>query len=746
MITAPYNFVPLNKEVFYPSWSNEKTTRDEAGNLKFPVHDIPFEDGESGVIDITITAKSPIYIRNHYQNGDDFYEIEKKGEEGKKEKVKVSKEFCHFVNPDGAKEFYIPGSSLKGMIRSVLEIMSFSKIRISEEHKKPLSVRDMTEDKSTGQIFNSPMVHIANGIGLLKFTKAGLATIDDYTIESKGEYGKNYAIRKIKFNQIKQVYPNFDREETYANKYKVLGTNTSININVLGKPDANRRYLAEYSHASNKQGIIVCNSYIDGPKGGKKYEFIICKDDFNETISFGKNETEKEILDNFKKVYFSEGNSETQKLGKFWKEQLTQNNPIPVFFKKSKKGKIQAIGLTQIFKLAYSKTIFDAVKQTTVPNKLDLAETIFGTEKEKLALKGRVQFSHLKSTTERYEKQVDVILGSPNPTYYPNYIRQTDVNGNKVNKYITLMDKNAEISGWKRYPLHSELMPSGESSDKEKVKTHFKPLPSETVFEGKLRFHNLKKAEIGALFSAMTFHGNHNCMHNIGMAKSLGYGKIGISLTPKNLKYTENEYLQEFETMMNSEIPGWLALTQIEELFAMANVNAKPNSNLEYQLLENPNPKEEYSTTNKHGKKIYEKNDFTGAKKAKEYLLLHSLNAPKASKNLNKTPTQKTEKELKIKTQVQNTQKDVISKTKMRKAIAEVWSKKFGIFYHPNQINEFFSKDGYKTTPPEQQKVYETYRDDTEISNIFKQIKDFNDGLMGEAKKQKLYEKLESML
>jgi len=43
MITAPFNFVPLNKKVFFPDWA-EKVS-----------HDIPFSDGESGVIDITIS-------------------------------------------------------------------------------------------------------------------------------------------------------------------------------------------------------------------------------------------------------------------------------------------------------------------------------------------------------------------------------------------------------------------------------------------------------------------------------------------------------------------------------------------------------------------------------------------------------------------------------------------------------------------------------------------------------------------
>jgi len=100
MITAPFNFVPLSEKVFFPEWSEQVS------------HDIPFSDGESGVIDITITAKSPIFIRNHYVEGDDFY-TDNGGN-------KISTEFCHSKGTP-----YIPATSVKGMVRGVLEIMSF---------------------------------------------------------------------------------------------------------------------------------------------------------------------------------------------------------------------------------------------------------------------------------------------------------------------------------------------------------------------------------------------------------------------------------------------------------------------------------------------------------------------------------------------------------------------------------------------------------------------------------------------
>jgi len=60
-IPSPYNFVPLSKHVFFPDWSGQVSM------------DVPFSDGISGTLEIKVTAKSPIYIRNggaHPENSD----------------------------------------------------------------------------------------------------------------------------------------------------------------------------------------------------------------------------------------------------------------------------------------------------------------------------------------------------------------------------------------------------------------------------------------------------------------------------------------------------------------------------------------------------------------------------------------------------------------------------------------------------------------------------------------------------
>jgi len=561
MITAPFNFVPLNKEVFYPFWAKDVS------------HDVPFEDEESGVIDITITAQSPIFIRNHSSDKD-----------------KPSNEFCYFKNSDDAKEFYIPGSSIKGMIRSVLEIMSFSKIKIDEEKlKKSLSVRDMTNRRE--------LVGSANGCGFL--------VLDD----DKSYIEDCEKILTISHQDLKSMCGGIKKVESARAKYEKYGfqqiqfTTYTKMMDVHGRKIPKK--MAKIDDRSTNTGTLV----FTGDIGNKKNEFVFKPN--GEEIPISDNS----VVSDFKKVYFE---SEESLDGQFWKKQYkARKAKIPIFYTKNN-NKIQALGLTQLFKLAYKKSLFDAAKQNTDNNKLDMAETIFGTQKDKLALKGRVQFSHLKADRVRFEKdEVEQVLGSPNPTYYPNYIRQTNTNGNKVNQYKTQMDEDAQISGWKRYPLqsniqHYDLPQNGYGKTNHDVTTKFKPLDKGTIFHGKVRFHNLKKAEIGALLSALTFHGkNNNHKHNLGMAKSLGYGKISIQLNLQDLKYSQDDYLDSFEKLMDSwdtkEYVNWLKSPQMIEILSMSDVNN--NKVLRYQQLENKTP-------------IYgrEKNDFSGAKKAKEFL------------------------------------------------------------------------------------------------------------------------------
>ncbi|MDR0612489.1 MAG: RAMP superfamily CRISPR-associated protein [Dysgonamonadaceae bacterium] len=102
-IKAPFNFVPVSEKVFFPDWADQIS------------HDIPFEDGESGVIELKITAESPVFVRNGHTKAD---------------ADNKSDEFKSFSKIDN--KYFIPATTIKGAIRNVLEIMSFGKMRLDE--------------------------------------------------------------------------------------------------------------------------------------------------------------------------------------------------------------------------------------------------------------------------------------------------------------------------------------------------------------------------------------------------------------------------------------------------------------------------------------------------------------------------------------------------------------------------------------------------------------------------------------
>lgn len=557
MITAPYNFVPLNDKIFYPPWINEESLKN--------IHDVPFEDAESGVIGLEVTAKSPIFIKDG----------------------KNPREFCHFINENGGKEYYIPATSIKGMIRNVLEIMSFSKIRIDEgKHKKYLSVRDMTDRRKLAGIVNET----SGGCGFL--IKSG----NEYIVEDCGKpitISHDNLENKFTFFNKKKAHEKTntnDKKEPEKTKYEKCNISREIKFKTYiehGKCDIVR---ARIDSNSNRSGIVVFTGDIDM----KKHEFVFAKNG-------NKFKLNKRVFEDFKIVYFDDKES---KYGQYWKEQFDQGIPVPVFYNTDK----TAIGLTQIFKLAYKKTIFEAAKQTSDESKFDLAETIFGTVRGDKALKGRVYFSHLRSTIERFESQKTEqgVFGTPNPSYYPNYLEQNS------GRYVTLMDANARIRGYKRYPLHSSIEQLSLGNGNKDMVVEFKPLPVNSVFRGKIVFHNLKKVEIGALLSAITFHGRSDkFMHNIGFAKPYGYGKIDIKISLKDLEHSKDEYLNEFKKQMDEFKPNWLGSEQIKELCEMASVKYKASRLLQYQQLENS--KSDYMKNGGNRKKV-ESNEFLGAK------------------------------------------------------------------------------------------------------------------------------------
>src|SRR5690606_23417021 len=108
--------------------------------------------------------------------------------------------------------------------------------------------------------------------------------------------------------------------------------------------------------------------------------------------------------------------------------------------------------------------------------------------------------------------------------------------------------------------------------DNSNIQSTFNPLGTGTVFVSKIRFHNLKKVEIGALLSAISFHGYSDTFsHSLGAAKPLGYGKIKVEI--KEMKFLSEKleyYLELYEDQMERHKSNWFKSDRMLQFLTMA--------------------------------------------------------------------------------------------------------------------------------------------------------------------------------
>jgi len=414
----------------------------------------------------------------------------------------------------------------------------------------------------------------------------------------------------LNINKIQTIKNRNYDPKTARYKYELLGQQSLSlleNVNFDIDEDIANEYMPRRSKivpGGSIRGTIVLTGQPDKWKierknvkgAGKFYEFIF--PDSLKTISISDLEVEQ-----FKFMY------KDSEDWKYWNKKLLNGNKIPVFFRVSGKGddiRIKDLGFALLYKLPYNNSVKEVVDsyQKTQHDKIDLSQAILGFTSKDKSLKGRVQFGHAfaeKSTVIELP-EVKTALGSPKASYYPLYIKQQS-NNNHVAQYETY--NNGVISGWKRYPIKKELLPEKSAGDK--LDTRFKPIKPGAIFKSVIIFHNLKKIELGAILSSITFHGHQNeICHSVGMAKPLGYGQLKVNSCQLkgDIKFNEKELMAYFEKQMNEFlIQNWVDTEQIAELFSMGYSNhGVTNSELSYMKLE-----------------MKGANEFESSKKAKEF-------------------------------------------------------------------------------------------------------------------------------
>lgn len=555
-LSAPYRFVPLSRYILRPSWASHVS------------HDHPFNDGVCGELELSLTAHTRLCVGGKQRPAN--------------EKEAGLVEF--FRTPEG--KLAIPGSSLKGMLRTVMEIACFGHFQQVENQQ--LGVRDISRGNN---FYSLAMNRMPISVGWLRFD-AG-----EWRLTPCSYVRLNQQKLIDHFRISKELWKKTSAPEK---RYNLLNGLQGVSFNTAPYPYDCKLEAVDLGAGEHHGTVVVTGQPgkpFDSGKGAKKREFIFYNErpDALTTIS-------PEVMQGFLHIHADSAE------WKYWKAKLNQpvgNFPgVPIFYHQQA-GQVISLGLSRMYKLPYKHSLHDAIGHTqpahVMAEQPDMAGLVFGWLDEQSAdqnLRGRVMPSNLHTEElPSLRRDGPVVLSTPKPTFYPAYIHQPRESG----AYKTLMDKDAELAGWKRYPVREDAdVPELTDLVKKnkKVQTYLETVPKGTTFSGKLRVHNLRLVELGALLWCIDFGQRDQCRHALGLGKPLGFGQVALNLQVARLKHNDiahsavssDTLLQAartaFEHYMDNawqqatggSEQSWEKSPQVTHLLAMADpVNARGN-------------------------------------------------------------------------------------------------------------------------------------------------------------------------
>jgi CRISPR-associated protein (TIGR03986 family) len=633
-VSAPFRFAPIHRWVYFPEWGPLVT------------HDVPFRDGWSGEIELDITAVTPLLV----------------GGTRRSPKETLEGEVWPVQLPDG--QWTIPPSSLQGTVRSILEIATFAQLGPWIDDKR-FGIRDLTppaepyyqrrlnDVSSSRPLKVDPRVRTGwlrrNEDGKFELKRCAFARIEYSDLElltgvktdkwcrksnADERYGwvKPEALRQGLDVQRAQPQPRHShRGGNLSIAYRKV---TGIKGTTVGK-------------------IVLTGNPSDPPKNpgrpSKHLEFFFFDEQPAKELPQFEDRWEE-----FKSIHEPDDGRPVNPNWEYFRDKgypgeedrvpFKNGGWMPIFYLENAndKDRIESFGLAFMFKLAHELLTRELLINSS-PDHLaqdkgaDLPSLIFGSvaDGEGGGLKRRAAFDVAVATLPQgkglMNREPTVLLG-PKPSYFPIYVRQPGWETGRLAEqndrrapyatYTPLNEKrfanNAfrkpeherpELAGVKIWPAKSVRFPplSPEIQNNHKVQTRLRALPEGTRFERvKLRVHNLRTVELGALVWALTFgdmeavHGKDSGKrHRLGMGKPYGLGQISIKIAGVNLRPNDpaaihqplDDALKVFEEHMaavyrddSGDSGAWSDSAQVRALRKAA--KPQHGENLEYMQLQ----------------------------------------------------------------------------------------------------------------------------------------------------------------
>ncbi|MCI9101289.1 MAG: TIGR03986 family CRISPR-associated RAMP protein [Lachnospiraceae bacterium] len=531
-VGAPYNFVSFSHKVYeYPE-------------NKLTAHDQISENLVTGEISYVLRAETPVII----DNGKGRFRRDARG------------------------RYAIPGSTMRGLIRSNVQILGLSgfeddiddyslmyrNVANGAEKKryntvlgaKPLRINDGNRNYSIGVLQNVHAGYVSNENGryviyqtCIDSIKKEFKEMNYYVLSERkiiGDYLKNpqkfqYKVFRSQGKSILQHEFVPFRQERSGKRVQYVGRKNRdykpYCIKVSYKVAHEKDIVAvgmpgEYA----EEGFAVST----GEMNRKKAVYIIPQIDKNKTaVEIPERDVRAFLIDMKKKE-----NTLRRFGGRKYFDLPEAGETKPIFYIQLD-GRLY-FGFTPRLRLFYDHTIKEGLRQKTKKGRIDYGKAMFGYTSQDGSYKSKLSFSDavVQGEGKVLEKR-SLILAEPKPTSYLDYLKPDE------RREITYNTDGFELRGVKQYWMHNEpvLTESVNMKNKEKVSSIIQPLDKGTRFTGKIRFQNLTQDELGLLLWAVRL--EPDSWMNVGKAKAYGYGNISMKITDARQLNLEEAYSME---------------------------------------------------------------------------------------------------------------------------------------------------------------------------------------------------------
>ena len=550
-----------------------------------PGHELWHGGRYSGIIECELSNLTPIYTRD--------------GRGQKDSNDNTLPDFFHLDNNSG--NVVIPPRSIKGMIRSVMEILALAPMRPGKDFDskrytwRSVAERSFCKNFSTvragflveknGSLFIRPCEWV-------EVRHEKLRCFDDWNdflkekedVDNKKK-SKLFPVKQLKFTtatkgrrtEVDKVYPATSQENGNA----ILG-----NLVVTGHIDTKKREFVFHSLCENEQSYLEIPEEIIDAYDGWRTDFM------------------EDLLPN--------------------KGRLTNGEPI---FYLIRNAQLFWLGRARIFRLPFrcatNKFIPPyAENEVTIPDLLmGFTDQIVPEQPKTQSYQGRVSFSCAElAAGQRPQFLVPTnqvlrphILSGPKPTTFQHYLVQTKNNCGELKNRASYDDdpRQTWLRGRKKYwhrilqekgnvnvpANYGEVEPRGTELGSQY--TQIGPLCSGHQFRFKVRFEDLLDWELGLLTLALQLHfanrpnDQTRYAHKIGMAKPLGLGSVEVKIKQLALRNHVQRYTQAIGQTQDSLVQGTGLQERLKDWqakfyeFILAKTGQLPGNSANLQALAN---------------------------------------------------------------------------------------------------------------------------------------------------------------